>query len=212
MGIDKNIYFFGQTPLEGVDHIPLQETLFINPHCDFSNYDYIIVTSKRSIKTMHSFGYDFQQLPIYCIGKKTANYAKKQNLHVVHVSKGYAKDLIREIQPMIEGLKGLYLRPKRVANSYITDEVQKGSLDQAICYETLCVKNVNTPIVHPAVFLFAAPSQVKCFMQDYRFEEGDRVVVIGTTTLKAVPLGVECSVCDEASLVSLVAKGLAVSQ
>lgn len=202
MGIKYTQYFFGQTPLEGVVSIPLQATNFINPNVTLSKYDYIIITSKRSIEAMHFFGYNFKQIAIYCIGEKTAHYARSKGLKVVHISKGYAKDLIREIKPMIEGLKGLYIRPKVVANAYITDESKKGKLDQAICYETLCIKP-TTMLKRPAVLLFASPSQIECFLKWFNFEKEDVVRVIGTTTAKALPKYVEASICKIPSLENL---------
>jgi len=206
LGIEKKIYFFGQTPIVGVDHIPLQNTKYIDPNCKLTSYDFIIITSKRAIKAMQSFGYDFGLIQLFCIGEKTAAFAREVGLNVVHVSQGYAKDLITEIKPKIEGQKGLYLRPKTVANSYITDEVNKGDLDQAICYETLCVEKTEKIITHPAIFLFAAPSQVACFMKHFSFEEDDRAVAIGSTTFKTLSTLIPTSISDEPTLTSLYQK------
>ena len=206
MGLEKKIYFFGQIPITGVVHIPLQRTKYINPQCELSKYEFIIITSKRAVEAMLSFDYDFGLIKIFCIGEKTARFAQEVGLNVVHVSKGYAKDLIAEIRPQIKEKKGLYLRPKTVANSYITNEVEEGTLDQAICYETLCIEKVDQCIEHPAILLFAAPSQVACFMQHFNFEEDDRAVAIGSTTFKASSRLVPTSISDQPTLESLYQK------
>ena len=194
-------YFFGETPLEGVSHLPLVETIFIKPSIhSLSDFDFLIITSKRSIMALQSFDYDFKSIKLFCVGEKTAAFAKSQGLNVVHVSKGYAKDLIAEIRPQIKGLKGLYLRPKTVANHYISDYVNQGLLQELVCYETKCLTKRPSTFEQPARLLFSAPSQVECFLKHFNFHVEDKVMVIGKTTADALPQGVGFTIASKPSL------------
>lgn len=213
MGIidpSRAVYFFGETPLTGVSHLPLVQTDYINPKIkSLKHFDFLIITSKRSIMALKYFYYDFGDIEIFCVGDKTAAYAKKLGLNVVHKSRGYAKDLISEIQSKIDQRKGLYLRPKTVANDYILEYVKEGYLDEAICYETLCKQATSKKLIRPATLLFAAPSQVNCFLEHFSFDPEDRVVVIGQTTAKALPEGIKYSVSSRPSLEIMVKEALA---
>lgn len=201
----KKIYFFGETLIEGASHIPLLSTTFINPNISkLSKYDFLIVTSKRSIQSLLYFSYEFNNIELYCVGEKTALFAKDKGLNVKHVSKGYAKDLISEILPMIEDKKGLYIRPKEVANEYITSYVSHGLIQEAICYETVCSHTINETIVQPAIFLFAAPSQVACFKKHFRFHKDDFAIVIGQTTASALHQDIKYQISSKPSLTALV--------
>lgn len=204
MGITDSsqaIYFFGETSLSGVSHLPLMNTLFIDPQIpSLLDFDFLIVTSKRSIAALFSFEYKFKDIKLFCVGEKTADFARSHGLNVVHTSKGYAKDLIREILPKIKGMKGLYLRPKTVANSYISDYVNKGLLKEAICYETQCKKNIEQELIQPARLLFAAPSQVECFLKHFSFDAKDKIMVIGKTTAEALPKNIPYVIASKPSL------------
>jgi uroporphyrinogen-III synthase len=200
----KMIYFFGETPIDGVSHLPLLSTNFINPNIKkLSDYDFLIVTSKRSIQALIYFSYEFNDIELYCVGEKTATFAKDKGLNVKHISKGYAKDLISDVKEVIKAKKGLYIRPKDVANEYITSYVKTGLLEEAICYETVCSKIVDTKIIQPAVLLFAAPSQVACFKKYFTFDKDDLAVVIGQTTADSLDNNVKYIISDNASLDSL---------
>ena len=206
----KTVYFFGETPLEGVSHLPLVQTQFINPNItSLRDFDFLIVTSKRSIIALQSFDYDFGNIELFCVGEKTASYAKKLGLNVVHESRGYAKDLISEILPLISQKKGLYLRPKTVANDYIKEHVRRGLLAEAVCYETLCLQSTSKQLIHPAVLLFAAPSQVNCFLKHFNFNPEDEVIVIGQTTAQALPKGIKFNIASTPSLEVMVEEALA---
>lgn len=213
MGITKQaqaVYFFGEAPLKGVSHLPLVQTQYINPQiASLNTFDFLIVTSKRSIMALQSFAYDFGSVELFCVGKKTASFAKSLGLNVVYEASGYAKDLISAILPQIDKRKGLYLRPKTVANDFIVDYVQKGLLDEAICYETLCIQSTSEKLIRPATFLFAAPSQVHCFLKHFSFKHEDKVFVIGETTAKALPKGIKFQISSQASLEIMVQEALA---
>lgn len=201
----KKLYFFGETPLDGVSHLPLVQSQFIDPEIkSLSTFDFLIITSKRSIMALQSFDYDFGRVELFCVGKKTAAYARYLGLNVVYESSGYAQDLITEILPLIKRKKGLYLRPKSVANDYIIEYVKKGLLEDAICYETLCIPSIDERLIHPATLLFAAPSQVKCFLKHFNFTQEDSVFVIGQTTAQALPVGINYKVASQPSLETMV--------
>lgn len=184
------------------------QTQFVDPKVSFASYDFVIITSKRTIEALQKFHYSLEGIKVYCIGEKTAAYAKAANMVVVHTSVGYAKNLMAEISSKIAGQKGLYLRPKTVANSYITEYVYRGKLDEAICYETLCCDRATDVLTRPATLLFAAPSQVECFMKHFSFEDDDAVVVIGQTTADALPEDIKYEITAQKSLESLVQTAL----
>ena len=207
MGIEaskKNIYFFGETIIDGLPQTSLLTTKYLSPQLSqLAHVDFVIVTSKRALQACKDFYQDLKKIPLYCIGEKTAAFARDEGMQVVYTSTGYAKDLISEILPMIKGKRGLYLRPKSVANRYITDYVKKGMMQELICYETECLGDIDFTIVQPAVLMFAAPSQVRCFMKHFSFHPNDKVIVIGTTTAKALPLEQKYHISSEKSLESL---------
>lgn len=193
MGVIKP-YFFGATPLEGAEHLALQEVIFLDPKIDLSLYDYAIITSKNTLKSLETFSYDLSHLELYCVGEKTARLAKEMQLNVVYHSKGYAKDLISDIEAEIADKRGIYLRAKEVANSYITNRLEPAVLEEAICYETRCKEGVGQSIEHPALLFFAAPSQIRCFLNYFSFDKRDTIICIGRTTKAALPKGVEAHI------------------
>ncbi len=184
------------------------QTNYLNPEINLSIYDFVIVTSKRSIEALIHFEYQLQDIKAFCVGQKTAEYAQKSGMIVEHTSQGYAKNLIEEIAKKIEGRRGLYLRPQTVANNFIMDFVDAGKMDAAVCYETLCSEDKVFTLNRPSVLLFAAPSQVECFLKHDQFTQEDSVVVIGQTTAEALPKEVTYHLPDEMTLQSMVTLAL----
>lgn len=206
----RPIYLISKTPLDqavDVIHIPILSIHFLAPDIDFSLYRGVIVTSKQAAQALKSYSPDWTELNIVCVGESTANVIKELGASHIEIAQGYGMSILNVLSPH-KG-KWLYLRPKMIASSWPSRARELGvEVDEVIIYETTCNDDIKElKIAQDGVLIFTSPSSIECFCKRSNILSTHDVVVIGSTTQAALPLGIKSTLSEETSVVSCIEKG-----
>lgn len=201
------IYLFSKTPHSDVEFIPILETHFFYPNIDFQRYDAIVITSKVAIEALENISTIWREKPILSIASSTHRLAEHYGAKLLARGDGYGDSLYDIIVNRYSHLKWLYPRPKRVASDFFTRVIAAGvTMEDVEVYETTCNKNYShLEIKSEDVIIFTSPFSIECFSQYYTFAPQQKVVAIGKTTAKALPLHVVPVVSDTPSVEACVA-------
>ncbi|MDO9055163.1 MAG: uroporphyrinogen-III synthase [Sulfuricurvum sp.] len=202
----RPIYLISKTPYEGVIHIPILKTRFFAPDIDFSHYEGIIVTSKQILKALEPYSEEWKALPIIAVSEPTADAFRTQGCVIAAVANGYGEGIEAIIREESLQKRWLYLRPEHVASSWAEEGRKNGvKIDEAVMYKTVCNDEASHfEIEENGVLIFASPSSINCFLQNYSILTTHSIVVIGKTTQKALPLGLSSSLSATPSIASAV--------
>ena len=189
----KKIYLFSKTTHSDVTHVPILNTLFLQPKIDFNNYDAIVLTSKQAVTALEKISPAWKSLPALTIASKTEEMVKNAGGTLLDRGDGYGDSLDDIITSKYASLRWLYPRPKVVASNF-KERVQKRgiAIDDIIVYETSCndaCQNIELP--DDAILIFTSPFTIACFLKYYAFKSSYKVVAIGATTAKALPKEVD---------------------
>ena len=203
----RPIYLVSKTPsdeLMGVIHIPVLTIALLTPDIDFDLYTGIIVTSKQVAQALKLYTPAWNTLKVVCVGESTAREVKELGARHIEIADGYGMSILKVLSPY-EG-KWLYLRPKTIASSWPARARELGlEIDEVIIYETTCNDNMEEiKIDQNGVLIFTSPSSIECFCKRADILPTHDVVVIGTTTQKALPSGIKSILSEEISVISCV--------
>lgn len=206
---DSNrIFLFSKTPYHdaNVRHIPILDTLYLSASIDFSDYDYIIATSKEVFNALEKIG-SWKTLPVIAISEATAAYAKKLGAEVLDIADGYGEGLAALICNKYRDLKALHPHAKVIAFD-INSALKKEAILVAsfIVYETQCANQVKIDLPYNAICIFSSPSAIKCFKNVYQLLDSYKIICIGETTAKALPRGSVYYLADVTTVKSAVMK------
>ena len=202
------LYLFSKTPHPDAIHVPIIKTLYLRPAIDFSRYDGIILTSKEAVKALEKLGAQWRDLPLLCVGTKTAEYARRWGGRVLQCAEGYGDGLERLILETYVSIRWLYARPRQAASDFAERLRCAGvAVEDIVVYETSCNDAAQIPGDAEAVLAFTSPSSVACFLRRSALLPTHRVVVIGRTTAAALPQGVTYAIAETPSVDALVLLG-----
>ena len=187
-------YDFGFDELKAMDvnilHYPMIFTLGVDINIHPNIYNYIIFTSKNGIKyflknTSTSIN---KNVKFICIGKKTAEALKRNNLNPdIVVRRNYSKFMCNEIKNMgISKNKKLLLIQGNLANKELFECLSKSfDIDHKIVYTTNPVKEMvdglNEKIDNENSYVvFTSPSTFNSFIDKYTLKKN--IISIGDTT------------------------------
>ena len=199
------IYLFSISSHESAISINSLSITFFKPEIDFSKYDYFIITSKQVSKGLME--YDLKEYKkAICVSKQSALAYERLGAEVLEVGGGYGDNLVEIIKNYPKTTKWLYLRAKVVASDFVSTCKKDGySIDEVVFYESDCSKEILTCSVEDeAVLIFTSPSSVKCFLKNHTIKSTHKVIVIGNTTAKALPKGVEFVVSEKTTIQSCI--------
>lgn len=190
-----------------VIHIPLLSIHFLTPDIDFNLYKGIIVTSKQGAQALKYYSPDWSKLKAVCVGESTALAIKELGAHHIDIADGYGMSIL-EVLSQQNG-KWLYLRPMMIASSWPSRARELGvEIDEAIIYETTCNETMHEiKIAKNGVLIFTSPSSIECFCKRADILSTHDVVVIGTTTQKALPFGIKSTLSPQTSVMSCIEMG-----
>lgn len=195
--MSKKIYLFSATPHPDVIHINSLEFTFFKPNIDFSNYDYLVLTSKKAVDALQQYDIkDYINIPALCISKYTKEYYENFGGKILDVGNGIGSDLKEIIDAYPKERKWLYLRAKEIAGSGF-------NTDEAIVYESRCsdeILNFRFNSNEICSLVFTSPSSIKCFLKNNIFPANAQVIVIGKTTAKHLPELVTCEIANTSSI------------
>lgn len=198
-------YLFSTSSHPDTIHINPLEISFLKPSIQFSQYDYLILTSKQAVKALSQYNYnDYNTKQALCISKATAQSFKEAKGDILEVGSGYGDNLSGIISSYPKDTKWLYLRAKEVASDFAEARRDCGyCIDESIVYKSSCSLNIRTiKIIQKAILIFTSPSSVKCFLKYHKLNEDYKVIVIGKTTAKALPTDIKPIVATEPSIES----------
>ncbi len=186
------IYLFSLSSVSGVNSIKSLDITFFDKNIDFNAYDYLIITSKQVSEYFKHF-HITPPLPALAISKASAKSYEVLGGKVLEVGKGYGDTLESVVKKYPKSTKWLYLRAEVIASDFTQKLREDGFLvDEEIIYKSECSQTIlNASIPKEATLIFTSPSSIECFLQKHTILPSHKVIVIGKTTAKALPFGVE---------------------
>jgi len=204
----NKIFLFSKTGYPEVTHIPILVPTYVHTSINFSNYDYIIATSKEVFTALDKLG-DWRHLPVLAISDSTAEYAKKQGGKILDIAEGYGKSIVGIVENKYADLKALHPHAKIIAfDLHSALKSLNISIDSFTVYETSCSKASKIDLPSDAICIFTSPSSVKCFEEKYEFLPNFRIVCIGETTASALPNNLDYVISEKTSVPSTIERAI----
>lgn len=202
--MENEIYLLSPTSRPGVRHLPMIRFTLIPQKLDFSGFDGLILTSKQGVIALdEASGGAWKALPAAAIGKQTAAEIEARGGRVIYMaSKAYGDVLAKELAERFVDMRWLYARPKVVVSKIAADLRKAGiEVEEAVIYETSCVPYDASGKPEPgSVLIFTAPSIVRCFCENFGWDESWRAVAIGDKTAQAFPKAVNPYISPSTSI------------
>ena len=201
----KQIYLFSISSHPHAKSINSLDITFFKPDIDFSKYDYFIITSKQASEALKQYG-TFGLKPALCVSVASATSYEDIGGEVLDIGGGYGDNLVDKIKQFPHATKWLYLRAKTVASNFVSTCQEDGyNIDEIILYESNCSRDIwHVEIENEAILIFTSPSSVKCFLKNHTINPKTKVIVIGKTTAKALPIDIEYILSDKTSIQSCI--------
>jgi len=203
----SSIFLFSKTSHPDVTHIPILNTLFLQPTINFDDYDAIVLTSKQAVTALENISPKWRDIPALSIASKTEEMVRSSGGTLLDRGNGYGDSLDDIIVKKYASFRWLYPRPKIVASNFKERVKERGIvMDDVIVYETSCnqvCKDIKLP--DDAILIFTSPFTIECFLELYTFKVSYQVVAIGTTTAKALPAEVKYVMPDTPNVEACVA-------
>ena len=198
--MQQNIYLFSATSHPDALHVNSLDFDFFQPTINFSNYDYLVLTSKKAVDALQNYSKkDYINIPALCISKFTKEYYESFGGKILEVGNGIGSDLQKIIDNYPKDKEWLYLRAKEIAGSGL-------HVDEAIVYESRCSDEIlNFKLEDKeSILIFTSPSSVECFLRNNSLHVEQKIIVIGTTTAKSLPTGINYKISDKTSISSCI--------
>ena len=95
----KKIYLFATSKSKHAINIKSLDVRFLKPDINFSRYDYLIITSKQTVKALEQYDKkDFIDIPALCVSIKTAVAYSEFGGKILDSGDGYGDNLIKNIK------------------------------------------------------------------------------------------------------------------
>ncbi len=204
---NKKIYLFSISSHPDAINIGSLDITFFKPNIDFSKYDGLIITSKQVSKVLMQYKKEeYLHLSALCVSMQSAKSYEALGGKVLDIGGGYGDNLESKIKSYPKEKKWLYLRAKTVASNFVQICKDEGyKIDESIVYESDCSSAISeVQVEDDATLIFTSPSSVKCYLKNHTFEEKQSIIVIGKTTAKALPAGVNYILSDKTNIESCI--------
>ena len=203
--MSKPIYLFSTSSHPQAININSLDIKYLKPKIDFSNYDYLIITSKQSSESLKQYDReDFINIPALSVSTQSALSYEKLGGKILDIGGGYGDNLISKIKSFPKSTKWLYLRAKIVASDFVELCREDGyEIDEAILYESSCSEEImNLNIEEESILIFTSPSSVRCFLKNHTIHKKSKVIVIGKTTAAALGEEIEYTISEKTTVES----------
>ena len=204
---NKPIYLFSISSHPDAVNVNSLDITFFKPEIDFSQYDYLIITSKQASKALTQYNKnEYIHKPALCISNQSAKSFENLGGQVLAVGGGYGDTLMEKITTYPKGKKWLYLRAKIIASDFVSlCKADAYNIDEAIVYTSECSKEIEQIVVeNNAILIFTSPSSVRCFLKNSSFTQEQKIIVIGRTTAKTLPRNISYILSDETTIKSCI--------
>ncbi|MCW8894648.1 MAG: uroporphyrinogen-III synthase [Sulfurimonas sp.] len=203
----KQIYLFATSKSEHAKSIKSLEVRFLKPKIDFSKYDYLIITSKQTVKALEQYDKkDFINIPALCVSVKTATAYENIGGKILDIGDGYGDNLVKNIKDFPKDTKWLYLRAQLIASDFVQRSKNDGyDIDEEIGYVSECSKEIlDVRVNDDSTLIFTSPSSIECFLKNNTINPNSKVIVIGSTTADSLPDGIEYLTSEKTSIESCI--------
>jgi len=203
----KKIYLFATSKSEHAINIKSLDVRFLKPDIDFSCYDYLIITSKQTVKALEQYDKeDFIDIPALCVSVKTAVAYSEFGGKILDSGDGYGDNLIKNIKEFSKDTRWLYLRAELIASDFVQKSRDEGYLiDEKILYVSECSQEIlDVRVSDDSTLIFTSPSSIECFLKNNSIHPDAKIIVIGKTTANYLPQNIECIVSEKTSIESCI--------
>ncbi|DAB28035.1 MAG: uroporphyrinogen-III synthase [Sulfurimonas sp. RIFOXYD12_FULL_33_39] len=207
----KKIYLFATSKSKYAINVKSLDVRYLKPDIDFSKYDYLIVTSKQTVKSLEQYKReDFIDIPALCVSPKTADTYSEFGGKVLTIGDGYGDNLVKNIKEFSKDTKWLYLRAEVIASDFVQKCNDEGyNIEEKIIYVSECSKEIlDVRVEDDSTLIFTSPSSIECFLKNNSINPKANVIVIGKTTAKFLPEGVKYILSEHTSIESCIESAL----
>ena len=204
----RDIYLLSQSSEQFLDtkKLSIFDIKYISFDIDFSIYDALVITSKNAVLSLES-NQQWKNIPTYAIAKKTADIIIQNGGDVSYIgSSGHGDDFANELISKLKGKKVLYVRALKVVSNLVNILNSNNIIcDEVITYKTICKKyeRKEKPPKN-SIIIFSSPSTIKCFLDNFKWDDSYLAISIGNTTAAYFPNYVNYKIAEETSLESCV--------
>lgn len=203
----KNIYLFATSKSKDATNVRSLDVRYLKPDIDFSKYDYLIITSKQTVKALSQYKKEeFIDIPALCVSDKTAVAYLEFGGRVLDSGDGYGDNLIKNIKEFSKDTKWLYLRAELIASDFVQKSRDEGyNIDEEILYVSECSQEIlDIRVNDDSTLIFTSPSSIECFLKNNSIHPNAKVIVIGKTTANYLPKDIKCIVSEKTSIESCI--------
>jgi len=203
----RQIYLFATSKHPQAISAQSLQVRFLKPSIDFSNYDYLIITSKQTVKALEQYDkQDFIGIPALCVSPKTATSYENFGGNILEVGDGYGDNLVKNIKAKEKGKRWLYLRAEVIASDFVQRSKADGyDIQEKVVYVSECAsEGLDVKVEANPILIFTSPSSIECFLKTHSIEKNAKVIVIGKTTAKSLPKDVSYMIAQKTSIESCI--------
>ncbi|EDZ61867.1 uroporphyrinogen-III synthase [Sulfurimonas gotlandica GD1] len=201
----RQIYLFATSKHPDAISSRSLEVRFLKPQIDFTKYDYLIITSKQTVKALEQYKKEeFINIQALCVSVKTAASYENFGGKILEIGDGYGDNLVKNIKEKSKDKKWLYLRAEFIASDFVERCQNDGyDIDEEILYVSECSnEGMEVDVKENSILIFTSPSSIECFLKTHTIGLDAKVVVIGRTTAASLPDGIECKISEKTSIES----------
>ena len=203
----KPIYLFSTSSHPDTISINSLDIKLLKPEINFSDYDYLIITSKQAVNALTQYKTsEFLNKKALCISKQSAQSYENIKGDVLAIGLGYGDKLIDIIQSYPKETRWLYLRAKKIASNFTMICNKNGyNVNEKIVYESDCSSDIlKSSATKGATLIFTSPSSVICYLKNNTISQDNRIIVIGKTTAKVLPKNIDYHLSNETTIQSCI--------
>jgi len=209
------IYLLSPLVKEGTFSLPMIKFSLVVDKIDFSTCDTLMFSSKQAVVSADTIDKKWKEFPCIAIGGATKKKIEELGGKVIyHPKEFYGEVLAKDIENFFSDKKLLYLRPKDVSfDSKAYLEKVGIELEEQIIYETSCIKyTTDKKLKENATIIFTSPSTIKCFFNNFEWDNSYTAILIGHATKEHLPKMCKYVIADEPLIDSCIKKAIEVEK
>ena len=186
----RKIYLVSNTKTadESVVNLSVSKIEFFKFDLNLSEFDALVATSKNVFNALKFNEINaLENLPVFAIASSCAAAAREFGFSEIYTGQNaHGDDFAREILPLLNGKKVIYLKGKDSASNFL-EILQDGGVNikAVIAYENVlnpCKMELKPP--KDSILIFASPINVRNFLTNFGWDESYQTISIGKVTAK----------------------------
>jgi len=186
----RKIYLVSNTKTadESVVNLSVSKIEFFKFDLNLSEFDALVATSKNVFNALKFNEINaLENLPVFAIASSCAAAAREFGFSEIYTGQNaHGDDFAREILPLLNGKKVIYLKGKDSASNFL-EILQDGGVNikAVIAYENVlnpCKMELKPP--KNSILIFASPINVRNFLTNFGWDESYQTISIGKITAK----------------------------